>query len=600
MDQKRWQRIDELLKLTLDLDQSARAAFLDRACDGDAELRHEVEQLLSGEAEAEDFLETPAIISFASQSPETPTASLTGQQIGHYLIESLLGVGGMGEVYLALDTRLERRVALKFLPAQFTADADRLRRFEQEARTASALNHPNIIVIHEIGEEMVESGPLRFIATEYVDGQTLRRRVAEGPLTPGEALEIAIQIADALAAAHQAGIAHRDIKPENIMLRRDGYVKVLDFGLAKLTERPSPEPETQDMAAETTAALSQTATALSAVMGTIGYMSPEQARGLKVDARTDLFSLGVVLYETITGRPPFTGETGFEVAQSIVEEQPPLAPLPDQLRQIVDRALRKEREARYQTATEMGADLKALRDRLKAAAQASVSEAPAPAKTSRVSRSLFIIGIAAALVIAWLGISRLLRPPDRIQVQAQSSASPAPAVEIKNSHSTIPAKCRNVFTLGNLEWCQTSGGGVLRNGEIVLHHTEEPAEAWGNLYSSNLDCVFDVTFDKGKGDSSAGLEIWEDRLEYSLTFRGGSLRVLSKSQLKNEVRVKPYASRRIRIHLKVSPERLYGAIDGRVLINRKNTYWKEPRLKPRLNAHAGDTITLHSCSCSKQ
>jgi serine/threonine protein kinase len=221
---------------------------------------------------------------------------MSSRQIGPYRIISLLGKGGMGEVYLAEDPRLGRKIAVKLLGAAFTRDEDRLRRFEQEARAASALNHPNILTIYDIGEA---EGTL-FIATEYIEGNTLRRRIPPTGMALREALEIAVQVAGALAAAHAGGIAHRDIKPENIMLRRDGYVKVLDFGLAKLVERGATSTDTS----APTVAVAETDPGR--VVGTAQYMSPEQARGLKVDERTDIFSLGVVLYEMVAGRGPFT------------------------------------------------------------------------------------------------------------------------------------------------------------------------------------------------------------------------------------------------------------------------------------------------------
>ena len=231
-------------------------------------------------------------------------------------MQSLLGAGGMGEVYLAEDTQLGRKLALKLLPAQLTADADRLRRFKQEARAASALNHPNIITIFEIGQE----GSTHYIATEFIDGETLRQQMSDAPeqrMKPSEAVNTAAQIAAALAAAHEAGIIHRDIKPENVMVRRDGLVKVLDFGLAKLTE---PAPDVIHSQAST---IARNSTEAGVVMGTPRYMSPEQVRGEKVDARTDIFSLGVILYEMLTGQPAFRGDSGIEVMNAILKEEPP-------------------------------------------------------------------------------------------------------------------------------------------------------------------------------------------------------------------------------------------------------------------------------------
>jgi serine/threonine protein kinase len=236
-----------------------------------------------------------------------------GTRFSHFVVHSLLGTGGMGEVYLAEDTRLGRKIALKLLPENFTLDPNRLRRFEQEARTASALNHPNILTIYEIGS--VDS--VHFIATELVEGVTLRKRISDRRLKLSEVLEIAIQTASALAAAHHAGIVHRDVKPENIMLRRDGYVKVLDFGLAKLTEHSSSSIDTQSPT-QTKAASTDPGT----VLGTAKYMSPEQARGYEVDVRTDIWSLGVVIYEMVAGRAPFDGSTRSDVIAAILKLEP--------------------------------------------------------------------------------------------------------------------------------------------------------------------------------------------------------------------------------------------------------------------------------------
>ncbi len=272
--------------------------------------------------------------------------------ISHYRILKKLGEGGMGEVYLAQDIKLDRKVALKLLPMATTGDEDRFRRFQQEAKAASALNHPNILTIYEIGEE----DSLHFIATEFIDGVTMREHVWQKRMKPSEVVEIAIQIASALSAAHEAGITHRDIKPENIMLRRDGYVKVLDFGLAKLTEQKSSDSEAPTMVR----------TLPGMVMGTIKYMSPEQARGLEVDARTDIWSLGVVLYEILTGSVPFEGNTASDVIVSVLERQPqPLAQnlpeVPAELDRIINKALRKDKEERYQSIKDMAVDLKSLR-----------------------------------------------------------------------------------------------------------------------------------------------------------------------------------------------------------------------------------------------
>jgi len=279
-----------------------------------------------------------------------------GTRFDRYEIISPLGAGGMGEVYLARDTRLGRKVALKLLLAEFTRDPFRLQRFEQEAKAASALNHPNIITIHEIGEFDAK----HFITTEFIDGRTLRQTIIRGKLPPVNAVDIAIQISSALAAAHETGIVHRDIKPENVMVRRDGIVKVLDFGLAKLTE---PHYNSSDPDSPTFWKLD---TDPGTVMGTASYMSPEQARGLRVDTRSDIFSLGVLIYEMVAGRAPFTGQSTADVISEVLNREPlPLSSsvssVPGELSRIVNKALRKDREERYQTIKDLLVDLKSLK-----------------------------------------------------------------------------------------------------------------------------------------------------------------------------------------------------------------------------------------------
>ncbi len=358
MDAKRWMQIKEVYDRSLDLSGDERAGLLAEACGGDDDLRREVESLLAAHNDAGSFLQSPAVKAAAREivadDETSPAVQLSGRELANYKIISLLGRGGMGEVYLAEDKRLRRKVALKLLPAQFTNDAERVRRFEREARAVSALNHPNIVTIFDIGQD----GGLWFMATEFIEGRTLRQVLDESnPLRLPEVFRIAGQIADALQAAHDAGIIHRDIKPDNVMLRRDGYVKVLDFGLAKVAEKHTE--------AELAPASLSSLTEAGAVMGTVSYMSPEQARGLNVDKRTDIFSLGVVIYQMITGRLPFEGATASDVIASILKsEPPPLAryspDTPDELEQIVARALAKKQEERYQSIKDLTLDLKSL------------------------------------------------------------------------------------------------------------------------------------------------------------------------------------------------------------------------------------------------
>ena len=356
-----WQRIIDLFDEATTRRPKERIAFLEEACKGDRDLRQQVERLIKSDEKSGDFLESSAF----AVAPELLTndrgGASVGELIGHYRIESLIGIGGMGEVYLARDERLGRKVALKLLPERLTADEMQLSRFKTEARAASALNHPNILTVYEIGSE----GNRQFIAMEFIEGVTLRTSIVRGRIKPHAALEIAVQVASALAAAHEAGVVHRDIKPENIMLRPDGYAKVLDFGIAKLTEQRLPS----DPYEVGTTALLQTRPGL--VLGTAHYMSPEQARGQKVDARSDIWSLGVVLYEIVGGNPPFRGETPSDCIASILKTEPPplsdvLSDVPLKLESILQKALRKNSDERYQTIKEMLADIRNLKEEPKA------------------------------------------------------------------------------------------------------------------------------------------------------------------------------------------------------------------------------------------
>ena len=358
MTPERWQQVKEIFNSAITHRPEERSSFIMEACSGDEYLRSEVESLIASHEESGSFIDSPAFEAAASLLANERNELKIGQTIGTYEVVSFISRGGMGEVYLAEDKRLGRKVALKLLPASFTTDDDRLRRFEQEARAASALNHPNIITIYEIRE----AAGSHLIATEFVEGETLRLRILRSRLTLSEALDIAIQVADALSAAHKAGIIHRDIKPENIMLRPDGYVKVLDFGLAKLSEAASPT-----VAAE--APTIQVRTGSGIVIGTAGYMSPEQARGLVVDHRSDIFSLGAVIYEMFAGRKPFEGDTPSDTMAAILKtEPPPLARVtpgvPSELARIVTKSLRKDREERYQVVKDLWLDLKALKQEL--------------------------------------------------------------------------------------------------------------------------------------------------------------------------------------------------------------------------------------------
>ena len=450
MEAERWQQVERLYHSTLEKPAGERAAFLADACAGDEELRREVESLLAHEDEAAGFMESPALDVAARMVAEDQDAAVVaGERIHQYEVLSRLGAGGMGEVYLAEDTRLGRRVALKFLPALLTRDTAQLRRFEQEARAVAALSHPNVCTIHEV---IATAEGRHCLVMEYVEGETLRQRLAAGRMDVGEALDVAIQVATALSAAHALGIVHRDIKPENVMLRRDGYVKVLDFGLAKLSERQA--VDVGSGAPRLSVVDTWIHTSPGMVMGTASYMSPEQARGLPVDARTDVWSLGVVLYEMVAGRRPFEGATLTDVIVAVVERQP--APLtshapetPPQLERIVQRSLAKDREERFPAAEDLLLELKALRHELAIASGVSTHRRPTSASgpaaamgsrpaaisrwlalTSMRGRVLAVAGVLVFIAAVWGGLLWRADRPRTYQGESGAQAKRAPAVPI--------------------------------------------------------------------------------------------------------------------------------------------------------------------------
>jgi serine/threonine protein kinase len=349
-----WKRIKEIFHSAQELAPAERADFLEEACGDDPSIREEVEALLTADAGNEDFLSAPAYEFAASILTGEENEFSSGQKIGRYTILCPLGSGGMGQIYLAKDSKLDRNIALKLISPQFAHDGRRVHRFEQEARAASALNHPNICVIHEIGK--TESGR-HYIAMEHIQGSTLREQMSRGRFSVSKALNVAAQVAAALASAHASGIVHRDIKPENIMLRPDGYVKILDFGLAKLADFV---PDRSRLSEVRTTVHTETGM----LMGTVKYMSPEQLREAKVDERTDIWSLGVVLYEMLTGETPFEAPTSTAMVDAILAAQRTPLRFPEgvsqPLQDSIRKALEKDRNLRYLTVTKFAADLRTV------------------------------------------------------------------------------------------------------------------------------------------------------------------------------------------------------------------------------------------------
>jgi serine/threonine protein kinase/Tol biopolymer transport system component len=382
MQAERWKKIDKLYQAALDQPPDKRAAFLSQTCAGDPELLREIESLLAQKTDT-----------FLEGAPLSVIKSLTsGATLGNFEILELIGRGGMGEVYRARDSRLKRNVAIKVLPAGLAQDPDRIARFEREARVASALNHPNIVAVYEMGRD----NDIYWIASELLIGEPLNCVIERGPLASGKAVQLATQIADGLAAAHAAGIVHRDLKPGNIMLTREGRVKILDFGLAK-PRRTSGNSTTPNLTGEM------------AVMGTAGYMSPEQVRGEEVDPRSDLFSFGVILYEMLSGKRAFPDGPSVEVMNAVLKDEPPELPhtVPSALDRIVRRCLEKDPASRFQTAADL---IFALQP------SSLHSQKAAPRRRTWPKWAMAAAGLVTAAVMAGLWLTRPLPPPRVIGV----------------------------------------------------------------------------------------------------------------------------------------------------------------------------------------
>jgi serine/threonine protein kinase len=407
-----WPRVKRVLAEALAREGPERQAYLADACGTDAELRKRIDRLLAVDDRAGTFLETPATVLLDPKSPE----DLSGRVVDSYRLVSRLGAGGTGQVYLAHDTKLDRPVALKFLWPDLAADRDRIRRFRQEARAASSLNHPHIVVVHDFGE--LDGRP--YIVTELIEGETLRRRLRQGSLALPDVVEIGVQVAGALGAAHARGLVHRDVKPENIMVRPDGFAKVLDFGLAKLAT-VVPSPDGVDVESRTHTGM---------VLGTPRYMSPEQARGLDLDARTDVWSLGVVLYEMATGGLPFSEDRAVTALESSLELHVAASgrDLPPQLLAIVSKALHTVRDLRYQSGAELCAALKDVQ-RETASVHSAGSDASVPPRRSGatwIGGGTLTLAAVLALATALVGVPLMRKERATIATGVQKSVAVLP------------------------------------------------------------------------------------------------------------------------------------------------------------------------------
>jgi serine/threonine protein kinase len=411
MAAEKWSQVKEILDAAIRRKPEERSAFLDEACNGDEHVRREVESLLSSFGRADGFMERGV----TREAPTIISRTLAeGDTLGHYRIIGRIGTGGMGEVYAAHDTKLDRKVAIKFMSAEFGSDADKIERFTREAKAAAALNHPNIAHVYEIGNE----DGVNFIAMEFIDGVTLGSLPSGSRTNIGRQLDIAAQIASGLAAAHRAGIVHRDIKPDNVMIVNGSQAKILDFGLAKLAERP-----VVAASEDTTHALANTTPGM--ILGTVSYMSPEQARGEQVDSRTDIFSLGVVLYEMLAGRKPFDGKSVIETLHAIINQEPtPVAELnprlPPEISEILEKALAKDVGDRYHHAGDLELDLRRLKRVIESNSLISSQSKPISGARARTFSFKWIIPAGLVLFAAtagawWFGNSRV--PPERAQLE---------------------------------------------------------------------------------------------------------------------------------------------------------------------------------------
>ena len=499
-----WQKVREIFDAALRRGPEERRRFVYEVCGGDKTLLAEVESLLSSHDSAESFMETPAVAKVADVVQAKIKKLEAGKCFGHYEIIEEIGEGGMGEVYLAKDMKLDRKVAVKILNEEFSQDESNLKRFIREAKAASSLNHPNILIIHEIGEHENTS----YIVSEFINGKTLRQILKKTTLKLSEVLDISIPIADALCTAHSSNLVHRDIKPENIMVRPDGVVKVLDFGLAKLVEHKN-----RSIFGLEESTIQQSQTAHGVILGTVRYMSPEQARGKRVDARTDIFSFGILLYEMLTGEQPFTGETISHTIVAILEKEPPplsqfISGYPPEVERIIKKCLAKKADERYSASKSLLDDLRELKEELafqsklerrsarntrsesetqiiKAAtiaaseAQNSIAILPFANMSNEPENEYFCDGLAEELLNALAKIEDL-------KVAARTSA-----FSFKNKNVEISEIGKTLSVKTVLEGSVRKSGNRVRI-TVQLINAADGYHLWSERYDHEMQDIFDV------------------------------------------------------------------------------------------------------------